>query len=171
MIGRKGVHTAIDTTRAIGAKLIIAGQEDSEIPISTLPSHCEFIGYVGPEERADLLGHARASFVPTIYLEAFGGTNVEAQLCGTPVITTDFGVFPETVVHGVTGFRCSTLEDFVNAARNVHKLNPKKIRRHAERYLTTNVRWEYQKWFDDLYQLYLSAADPKWKGRGWSYIP
>jgi glycosyltransferase involved in cell wall biosynthesis len=170
MIGRKGVLTAIDTTRAIGAKLILAGQEDDEVPVSSLPPHCKFVGYVEPEERAEWLGHARASFVPTLYLEAFGGTNVEAQLCGTPAITTNFGVFPETVVHGVTGFRCDTMADFVDAARNAHKLNPKKIRRHAERYLTTNIKWEFQKWFDDLYQLYLSAVDPRWKGRGWSYI-
>jgi glycosyltransferase involved in cell wall biosynthesis len=171
MIGQKGVWTAINATRAIGAKLILAGQEDNEVPVSSLPPHCKFIGYVGAKERAEWLGHARASFVPTQYLEAFGGTNVEAQLCGTPVITTDFGVFPETVVHGVTGYRCSTMADFVHAARNVHKLNPKKIRRHAERYLTTNVRWEFHQWFDDLYQLYLSAHDPRWKGKGWSYIP
>lgn len=171
MIGRKGVWTAIDTTRAIGAKLIIAGQEDNEVPVSHLPPHCKFIGYVEPEERAEWLGGARGVFVPTKYLEAFGGTNVEAQLCGTPVITTNFGVFPETVIHGVTGYRCNTMAQFVEAAKNVDKLDPKKIRKHAERYLTTNVKWEFQEWFDDLYQLYLSAADPAWKGRGWSYIP
>ncbi len=171
MITRKGVWTAINVTRAIGANLILAGQEDSEIPVRSLPPHCKFIGYVGSEERARLMGGARAVFVPTEYLEPFGGTNVEAQLCGTPVITTDFGVFPETVVDGVTGFRCSTMAQFVHAAKNVHKLHPKKIRAHAERYLTTNVRWEYQQWLDDLYQLYLSAADPAWEGRGWNYVP
>jgi glycosyltransferase involved in cell wall biosynthesis len=171
MITRKGVWTAINTTRAIGAKLIIAGQEDAEVPVKSLPPHCEFVGYVEPDERAKLMGGARAVFVPTEYLEAFGGTNVEAQLCGTPAITTDFGVFPETVVDGVTGFRCSSMADFVNAAKNAHKLHPKKIRAHAERYLTTNVRWEFQSWFDDLYQLFLSATDPAWKGKGFNYIP
>jgi glycosyltransferase involved in cell wall biosynthesis len=171
MIGRKGVWTAIDTTGAIGAKLIIAGQEDDEVPVRLLPPHCKFVGYVNPEERAKWLGGARGVFVPTKYLEAFGGTNVEAQLCGTPVITTDFGVFPETVVHGVTGFRCHTMADFVEAARNIGKLKPKVIRKHAERYLMSNVKWEFQKWFDDLYQLYLSARDPAWKNKGWSYIP
>ncbi len=171
MINRKGLWTAINTTRRIGAPLIIAGQEDSEIPVNKLPPHCKFVGYVGPKERAELMGGARGVFVPTKYLEAFGGTNVEAQLCGTPVITTNFGVFPETVIHGVTGFRCNTLAQFVEAARNVDKLQPKKIRAHAERYLTTNVRWEFQEWFDDLYQLFLSKVDPKWRGQGWSYVP
>ncbi len=170
MINRKGVRTAIKATGHIGARLLIAGQESNEIPIRSLPDHCRFVGYVDPEERADLMGGARAVFVPTLYLEAFGGVNVEAQLCGTPAITTNFGVFPETVVDGVTGYRCNTLDDFVEAARNVDKLEPKKIREHAERYLMKNVKWEYQKWFNDIYQLYLSAFHPAYKGRGWSYV-
>jgi len=171
IINRKGVRTAIDATKAAGAKLVIAGQPDNEIPIQFLPSHCEYVGFANPDKRAELMGKAKGVFVPTQYLEAFGGVNVEAQLCGTPVITTNFGVFPETVVHGVTGFRCDTMADFVDAVYNIDKLDPSAIRKHAERYLTTNVRWEFQKWFDDLYQLYLSAFEPAWRGRGWSYIP
>jgi glycosyltransferase involved in cell wall biosynthesis len=171
MIDRKGVRTAITTTQAIGASLVLAGQTDPEIAHRYLPPHCKFIGYLDPEERAKWMGGAKAVFVPTKYLEAFGGTNVEAQLCGTPVITTNFGVFPETVVHGVTGFRCNNMAQFVEAARNVDKLKPNKIRKHAERYLTTNIRWEFQEWFDSLYQLYLSAKEPRWKGQGFNYIP
>jgi len=164
MISRKGVWTAIKATEAIGAKLILAGQESSEIDVSKLPDHCEFIGYVEPDERAKLMGRARAVFVPTLYLEAFGGVNVEAQLCGTPVITTNFGCFVETCKTGITGFRCDTLQDFVNAARNVGELDPYVIREHAERYLMKNVRWEFEKWFQDIYQLFLSAQDSSVKG-------
>ena len=170
IIGRKGVKTAARATEAIGAKLILAGQQSDEIDVRNLPPNCEFIGYVEPEERAELMGKAKAVFVPTVYLEAFGGVNVEAQLCGTPVITTDFGVFPETVVHGKTGFRCSTLDDFVQAALDVERLNPKEIRAHAERYLTKNVRWEFQKYWDDLYQVYRSIGKPKGTEYGWNYI-
>jgi glycosyltransferase involved in cell wall biosynthesis len=169
MIKRKGVWTAINATGRAGQKLILAGHEDEEIPTHSLPAHCDYIGYVGPERRSELMRNAKGVFVPTEYLEAFGGVNVEAQLCGTPVITTDFGVFPETVVHGVTGFRCSTMQDFVDATKSVGKLDALTIRKHAERYLMDNVKWEYHKWFDDLYQLFLSARDPAWSGKGWSY--
>ena len=141
LIERKGVYTAIKTVDAIGAKLVLAGQ--GKLPIDS--PNCEVIGYVDPGKRAELMGRARAVFVPTVYLEAFGGVNVEAQLCGTPAITTNYGVFPETVVHGITGFRC-----------------------HAERYLMDNVRWEFQAWFDDLYQLYRSATEDGVKG--WHHL-
>jgi glycosyltransferase involved in cell wall biosynthesis len=161
MIQRKGVDVAMKTCQAIGARIVLAGQGDYDIWYDK----AKFIGHVGPEERADLMGRARAVFVPTLYLEAFGGVNVEAQLCGTPVITTDFGVFPETVIQGVTGFRCNTLQDFVTAARSVHKLNPEDIRLHAEKYLMDNVRWRFDGWFRDLYQLYRSFHEkgvPGW---------
>ena len=155
MIERKGVGVAVKTCEAIGARLVLAGQGDYAIDYD----RAEFIGYVDADQRAELMGRARAVFVPTLYLEAFGGVNVEAQLCGTPVITTNFGVFPETVAQGVTGFCCDTLQDFVDAARKVGELDPARIRQHAERYLMDNVRWEFDKWFRDLYQLYRSAHE------------
>ena len=40
-------------------------------------------------------------------------------MSGTPVIATNWGVFPETVIHGLTGWRCRTLEEFEWAAQNV----------------------------------------------------
>lgn len=163
MIERKGYMTAVKAASHAGVKLILAGQGDP----SKLPSNCEFIGYVEPEQRDELMGKAFLTFVPTLYLEAFGGVNVESQLTGTPVATTNFGVFPETVRDRETGYLCNTLDDFVGAVHDAPLLSPARIREHAERYLTTNVRWEFQRWFNDLYQLYLSAHNPGKKGWHW----
>lgn len=168
MIQRKGVWTAIKATEAIGAKLYLAGQESNEIDVTKLPDHCEFIGYVEPDARAELLGRARAVFVPTEYLEPFAGTHIEANLCGTPVITTNFGVFVGTVMDGLNGHKCNTLDDFVWAAQNIHLLDPATIRASAEKYLMDNVQWEFQRWFDDLYNLYESARDGT--PTGWNRI-
>ena len=180
LIKRKGILTAYLATKAIGAKLIIAGQggtvksdghlvdnhpQEFDIPPD---SDWEYVGFADVNKRKKLLAHAKAVFVPTEYLECFGGVNVEARLSGTPVITTDFGCFPEYVQSGIDGFRCNTLQDFVDAAKNVSKLNPKLIRKRAERFLMDNIKWEFQKWFSDLYQVYLSAQNPKVKG--WHYL-
>lgn len=168
MIKRKGVWTAIKATEAVGAKLKLAGQATNEIPVDKLPDHCEYVGYVDIDKRKPLMAKAKATFVPTMYLEAFAGTHVESMLSGTPVITTNFGVFPGTFVSGKHGFHCNTLQDFVEAVKQVDDLEPKKIRKYAEKYLMDNVKQEFNKWFSDLYQLYLSAKNPGEKG--WHYL-
>jgi glycosyltransferase involved in cell wall biosynthesis len=81
------------------------------------------------------------------------------MLSGTPVLTTNFGVFPGTVINGVNGYRCDTLDDFVYFAKEATKLNPAKVRASAERYLMDNVKWEFQKWFEDLHDVYESIQD------------
>lgn len=172
MIIRKGVWTAVKATEALGAKLILAGQQDPEIDVKSLPKHCEFIGSVGPEQRKKLMAEAIATFVPSVYLEPFAGVHIESMLCGTPPITTNFGVFPETIpdyLDGKVGFRCNTLQDFVDAAKVAKKANPKKIAEYAERFLMMeSVRYNYQDWFDDLYQLYRSATIDGEKG--WHHL-
>lgn len=180
MIKRKGIMTAYLACEALGKKLIIAGQGGVVLPDGTLTAtwlpdfsipkgHWEYVGFVDGQRRKDLFKHAIATFTPTEYLECFAGTHVESMLHGTPVITTDFGVYSgDTFADGVHGFKCNTLDDFVYAAKNAHKLDPKVIRKWGERYLMDNVRWEYQKWFEDLYQVYLSAINPGTKG--WHHI-
>lgn len=162
LVRRKGLDVAAQVTREIGARLIVAGQGSLVNPVEKLnvtDTHIRHVGTVGPEERAMLMGRARAVFVPTYYIEPFGGVAVEAQMCGTPVLTTDWGVFSETVIHGQTGFRCRTFDDFVWAARNAPRLNPTVCREWAvKNYSMDRVRWMYQEYFRKLYDLW---------GKGW----
>jgi len=175
MIKRKGILTAYLACEAIGAKLVIAGQGGVVLPDGTLTAtsapdfsipkgHWEYVGFVDGQRRKDLYKHAIATFTPTEYLECFAGTHIESMLHGTPVITTDFGVFPGTVINGVNGKRCSTLQDFVDAAIELKSYKPEVVRQSAEKYLMDNVKMEYQKWFDDIYCVWESATDPTKKG-------
>jgi glycosyltransferase involved in cell wall biosynthesis len=63
-------------------------------------------------ERAHFFGSCIATMCPSAYVEPFCGSGVESQLCGTPVLSTDFGAFSETVEQGKTGLRCHTLAEF-----------------------------------------------------------
>lgn len=164
MVLRKGVWTAVKATEAIGARLVLAGQADREVDHRKLPKHCEFVGHVDAVQRDKLMGGAIASFVPTIYLEPFGGVSIEANLTGTPAITTNFGVFPETIYNSVNGYRCNTLDDFVWAAQETPRLSRMVVRKHAERYLMDTVRWEFERWFEDIHDLYESSRDKRMKG-------
>lgn len=167
LIGRKGVRIAVQVAEYLGIRLILAGQTHPEVNHYALPKNCEFIGSVNPAQRDVLMGGAIATFVPTLYLEPFGGVHVESRLTGTPVITTNFGCFVETTQNAVDGYRCDTFDDFVWAAKQAPKLDRSIVRQRAERYLMDNVRWDYQKWFDDLYSLYESV---KTTGKGWPEV-
>lgn len=164
IIYAKGITIAVKVADALNKKLIIAGQgatywnpEEGRLAgkeFDITSKNIEYIGFANKETRKKLMSMAKAVFVPSLYVEPFGGVNVEAQLSGTPVLTTPFGAFPETVKHGETGFICHTNAEFIENAKKVDQLDPKKIRKHAERYLMDNVKLEYQAWFDQLYSLY-----------------
>lgn len=63
-------------------------------------------------ERGEYMGSLTALLAPTSFVEPFCGVAVEAQLCGTPVITKDYGAQTETVENFKTGLRCHTLQDY-----------------------------------------------------------
>jgi glycosyltransferase involved in cell wall biosynthesis len=170
MIHRKGVIVAIETCEYLNKKLILAGQLSDEISLDMLKQYknVEFVGYADAKKRAELMGNAKAVFCPSLYLEPFCGVFAESNLCGTPVITTNFGAFTDYVVDGVNGYKCDTLNDFIVAAKKVDKLDPKIVRESAERFTLESVSKQYQKWFEDLHQVYLSTTDPNIKG--WHYI-
>jgi glycosyltransferase involved in cell wall biosynthesis len=61
-----------------------------------------FIGRVPAAELARLYNEAEILVSPSLY-EGFGLPAAEAQACGTPVIATTAGAFPEVIDDGVTG--------------------------------------------------------------------
>lgn len=128
LIEAKGYRIALETAQRAGMRLKLAG---SKYPDTAPLDGAEYVGVVGPEERAELMGNALAVMVPSLYTEPFGGVCAEAQLCGTPVITTDWGAFPELVVPDVTGFRCRNQKEFDKAARAVRLLPRGPIRKRA----------------------------------------
>ena len=162
MIQRKGVKIIEEIANRTKKHTIMAGmgakQHGNIITcqdITIQSDYIEYVGEVGPEKRSELMGNARALICPTLYLEPFGGVNVEAQLCGTPVISTDWGGFTETIEDGVTGFRCHTLKEFCDATDNVKKLDYKYIRNRAvKNYSLQNIAIKYQNYFDRVYQVF-----------------
>jgi hypothetical protein len=159
LIKRKGVLIAAQVAEKLKMELLLVGQGSlADLGLQPGP-YIKHLGTVGIKGRSDLMARARAVFAPTEYLEPFGGVSIEANFCGTPVITTDWGCFSENVVHGVTGFRCRTFADFLAAAQMAPRLHPATIRRWAEdNFSMERVGGMYAHYFDQIADL---------DGRGW----
>jgi glycosyltransferase involved in cell wall biosynthesis len=159
IIDSKGIGIAIDVTQRIGVKLLVAGQGDLKTIRDPIPDHVIQIGYVEPRERSELMRNAKALIAPTHYNEPFGGVTIEALFCGTPTITTDWGGFAENNLHGITGYRCRTIEQFVWAARNIDKISRKACHEWAmNNFSLERVALMYEEYFETLSKVRTGAG-------------
>ena len=128
----KGLGIFLDLAKHFPKKkFILAGQGEHSFVV---PSNVEEVGLLNVEQREIFLADAKAVISPSHYAEPFGLTAVEAGLSGTPIICTDHGGYTESVIEGVTGFRCSYFNDFVNAINNIDSINHTDCRKNAERF-------------------------------------
>lgn len=147
----KGTNVAIQVTQALGAKLKIAGQGNiAEMGYGTAPEHVEIVGYADVELRKRLMRDAKAIFVPSTYNEPFGMVVIEAMLSGTPVISSDHGAFGEINLHGITGYRCSSFDQYMWAAYNIKRINPKNCREWGENFSLDKVGLMYEEFFTNI---------------------
>lgn len=171
-IERKGPHIAAEVTRRLGAKLVMAGQGVEEVDGSRIigkeltieGEHIKHMGHATISQRDELMRRAKAVFACTTYIEPFGGTSIEPLFCGTPVITTDWGAFTETIEHGKVGYRTRTLGEALWAAQHLDELlPPEKIREYAvANYSMDRIKNLYQAYFEQLSTLWQDGWYSDW---------
>ncbi len=135
----KGVREAITVAQRVGIKLVIAGIiQDQDYFAAEVEPHIdgktvEYLGSVGPDQRADVLGHALALLHLISFDEPFGLSMVESMACGTPVIAFARGSIPEIVRHGETGYVVEDIEDAADAVATVRSIDRSVCREDVER--------------------------------------
>ncbi len=121
----------------------------------------EFKGPVIGRDRAPLVGKARCMLMPTEFTEPFGGSGVEAQITGTPLLASTWGAFLETVEHGKTGYLCRTLPDWMEAIERSKKLDRRYTADRARRLYSLETCGAM---FDKAFKQIADLRGPGWYG-------
>jgi glycosyltransferase involved in cell wall biosynthesis len=159
----KGIGIARHVAEDCGLPLVVAGQGNFEAALGyPPPPYVRIFGAANAAERASLMAGAVAVINPTTFREPFGGTAVEAQLAGTPAITTDHGAFVETTP---AIWRCASHREFVEAAeraKHLTRTDRMLIRQRARSLYSLEA-------VAPLYERYFQRIFDRW-GQGW-YAP
>ena len=155
----KGTAHAIEVARRTGRRLDIAGiiQDEDYFRTEVEPhldgEHVRYLGPVGADERAGVLGGAGALLHLIDFDEPFGYSVVEAMACGTPVIATDRGSMAELIEDRRTGILVDDLDDAVAAVERVGDLDRQTIR------ATAVARFDTVAMIDEYVRVYRAVLD------------
>lgn len=150
----KGTHEAVAIARAAGRRLVICGpvQDESYFSEQVAPhvdgERVRYLGSVGPDERAEVLGRAACLLHPIAFEEPFGLSVIEAMLCGTPVVAYPRGSMPEIIEDGVTGVLADGIPAATEAVERAVGLDRAGCRKAAE------DRFSVRRMIDSYLQVY-----------------
>lgn len=118
LVERKGVFLALDSyqlllNKNIEATLVIAGDGPERVRAEQyaqklgIADRVRFVGVVSEEDKWRWFSIAQLFWFPAIPrendIEGFGMTSLEAQACGCPVVVSNLGGLPESVLNNVSG--------------------------------------------------------------------
>ncbi len=143
----KGPQHAIAVAKRLGRRLIMAGkvdQYDRDFFEEVIRGQIDgeqivFIGEADAAKKRELYKTAKCLLMPLEWDEPFGLVMPEAMACGTPVIAMRRGSAPELIVHGKTGFVVDTVDEMVEAARDLRRIDPRECRSHVQANFSTET--------------------------------
>ncbi|MGM0508320.1 MAG: glycosyltransferase family 4 protein [Fusobacteriota bacterium] len=155
----KNVNLAIEVAKKSNIKLKIAGGRRV-----SFNKNIEYLGFIGGKIKDDFLKNSKGLIFPTAWEEPMGLVVIESLACGTPVIVSDRGAMPELVSREV-GFVCKNKKDYLNAIKNIDKIDRKACRKRVEeKYSNIVMADEYLK----LYKKILRSSNNKLHSEGFT---
>ncbi len=114
-----------------------------------------YIGELDEQQKKQWYRYSSGFLMPIQWEEPFGLTMIEAMACGTPVIGFNRGSVPEIVEHGKTGFVVRTIEEMVEAAKQLGFINPQECTFRVMRYFDSS---KMAKSYLELYQSIIKCS-------------
>lgn len=147
LIEAKGVKEACEAAKRSGRELLLVGPGDPNII-----TYGRYLGCVSVKKRNELMAGADALLCPTQKYEAFGNIVPEAGMCGTRVLSGPLGGFQETVLDGVTGWRCAGVKGLLDGISMLGMLEGREAIRKScvERFSVRNICKRYDDYFKRL---------------------
>ena len=153
----KGNLEAVMLCKRAGIPLDVVGGRGAGVtantPLSeyeqTIRKECDgkqikFWGEVTDDQKIKLMQGCRALIYITNFPEINSHKTQECMLIGAPVLVPAIGAMPEIVTNKVNGFLCSNEGDYLNAIKDIDKLNPKEVYEDVkETYAVGNVCQNY----------------------------
>ena len=153
---QKGLHLALELQAKFKFNLKIAGPGPGDRYVR---DGVEYMGPVWGKQKAELISKAKGLFSMSLYPEPFGYIVIESLMSGTPVIATNHGAFPETVVPGV-GFRGTFFRDFKEGVLNIDKIDRKHCRDYAMEHFS--LKKQYKKYLEFFEKILASNTEAGW---------
>ena len=152
----KGVDRAIEIAKKTGMKMIMAGDIRSESYFNEIKPLIDgeqiiYVGEVDAPKKKELMKNAKAYIFPIRWSEAFGLTVVESLASGTPVIAYPNGSLPEIIDDGKTGFLVNSIDQAIEAIKNIDSISREECRRQAvERFDASVMAINHVKVYENL---------------------
>jgi len=166
----KGAHLAIQAAEKAKVPIDIIGGSPIDIPgyLDKLKRQCArskyatFVGEVSHKEKVKYLQNARAVILPlsqltrtpegqtNLWIEAACMIPLEANACGTPVITCPNGLTGEVIAEGINGFIAVSVDDFVEKIKRIDEIDTKMCRCRAEYFSFDRTAEGFLKLYKDI---------------------
>ena len=125
----KGVDVILHLAKKMGFRLLVSGQGSLETELGEVhpPANVQYVGFADLGATQDIDGQCPGAVDFDLLYRAVwwgGGGGDDVGHTGDHL---RLGVFNETVLHGITGYRCRTIDHFEWAIRNIDRIDPPQL--------------------------------------------